>query len=64
MKQYIYDEINEDSKKGKGNDDTLTSIETAESHRKMKYKNSTIVTIAWKKILFCYTFFMRFNDKS
>ena len=46
MKQHTYDAINKVSKKGKGNDGTWTSIETAESHRKIKYKNSITATIA------------------
>ena len=46
MKQETYDAVNEVSKKSKGNDGTWYSIETAESHRKVKYNNSTTATIA------------------
>ena len=49
MKPHIYDAINEFSKKVKVNDGTWTYILTTESHRKMKYKNSTTVTIVWKQ---------------
>ena len=49
MRQLIYDSINEVSKKGKGDECTWNSIETAESYRKMKYKNSTTATIAWNQ---------------
>ena len=48
MKQPTYDAINEVSKKGKGNDGIWYSIETSESHRKMKYKTSVTVTSVWK----------------
>ena len=49
MIQETYDAINEVSRRVKGNDGTWTSIETAESHRKMKYNNSETATIAWKQ---------------
>ena len=48
MRQETYNTINEVSKKGKGNDGTWTSIETVESHIKMRYNNSTTPTIARK----------------
>ena len=48
MKHPTYDIINEVSKKGKGNDDTWHSIETAESHRKMEYNTSATATSACK----------------
>ena len=49
MKQETYDAINEVSNKFKGSDGTWHSIETAESHHKMKYKNSATATIAQKQ---------------
>ena len=49
MRQETYDAINQVSNKGKGNNVTWTSIETAEYNRKMIYKTSTTATIAWKK---------------
>ena len=49
MKQETYDVINEVSKKDKVNDVTWHSIDTTESHHKMKYKTSATSTIAWKQ---------------
>ena len=46
IKQAYYASNNEVSKKGKGHDGTCTSIDTTESHHKMKYKTSTTITIA------------------
>ena len=49
MRGTTYDVVSEVSKKNQRNDGTQTPIETAESHRKMKYKTSTASTIAWKQ---------------
>ena len=63
IKQPIYDAINEVSKKGKGNDGTQYSIETAESHHKTKYKNNGKVTIAWKQDNFLLYFLSEIKRK-
>ena len=51
-------------KKGKGNDGTWHSIETAESHRKLNYNNSTTTTIKWEKdtLLFDFLFEIKINS--
>ena len=64
MKQPIYDAVDKVSKKGKDNYGILTSTETANSHRKIRYNNSTTSTIAWKQDTLLLYFASEIQKKS